>query len=108
METKEKLNKKLPALFSGQTNGSVHQRALWLAWSGIVNIANSVVLWMGLARWREAEEVGRFTIAMSIYLVFFGLCSLGLAPMIINEYTRRRAARNGTREKEIFIASTTV
>lgn len=108
MTIREVLKTRLPALFSNQTKGSIHKRALWLAWSGIINIVNSVVLWMVMARWREAAEVGRFTIAMSIYLVFFGLCSLGLAPMIINEYTRRREIKNRTSDNETFIASTIV
>ncbi|HEX4948221.1 MAG TPA: oligosaccharide flippase family protein [Blastocatellia bacterium] len=66
------------------------RRAAWLVWSGVVNVANSVLLWMVLARWREAAEVGRFTIAISIYLTFVGLCSLGLGPYLVSEITRRK------------------
>jgi O-antigen/teichoic acid export membrane protein len=72
------------------SDASLVRRAAWLVWSGGVNIANSVLLWMVLARWREAAEVGRFTVAISIYLTFVGLCSLGLGPYLVSEITRRK------------------
>jgi O-antigen/teichoic acid export membrane protein len=81
---------------------SLTRRAAWLVWSGVVNLANSVLLWMVMARWRDAAEVGRFTIAVSIYLAFVALGSLGLGPYLVSEITRRKA-QGGTHHS--FIAS---
>lgn len=82
---------------------SLPQRAAWLAWSGGVNLANSVLLWMVMARWREAAEVGRFTVVISIYLTFVALCSLGLGPYLVSEITRRKEQQTHLS----FIASAT-
>lgn len=73
-----------------QNHPSLAAHAAWLVWSGVANLANSVLLWMVLARWRDAPEVGRFTIAMSVYLIFSGLCTLGLGPYLVSEFTRRK------------------
>lgn len=59
-----------------------------MAWSGAVSIANSVAVWMVMARWREPEEIGRFTIVMSLYMLFFTICSLGLGPFLVNEISK--------------------
>lgn len=74
-----------------KNHSTLTARAAWLVWSGMVNLANSVLLWMVLARWRDAAEVGRFTIAMSVYLIFSGLCTLGLGPYLVSEFTRRKS-----------------
>lgn len=79
-----------PNTYESQTSASLTRRAAWLVWSGGVNVANSVLLWMVMARWREAAEVGRFTVAVSIYLTFVALCSLGLGPYLVSEITRRK------------------
>jgi O-antigen/teichoic acid export membrane protein len=79
--------------------GSLHRRAAWLIWSGLINLANSVVLWMVVARWREAEELGRFTVVMGVYLIFVALCSLGLGPVVVSEYARRSGAARGGGEE---------
>lgn len=84
-----------------QTNAALLRRAAWLVWSGGVNIANSVLLWMVLAHWRTPAEVGRFTVAVSIYLLFVGLCSLGLGPYLVSEITRRQESQT----QRPFIAS---
>ena len=81
------------------------QNVLWMAWSGAVSIANSVVVWVFLARWREAEEIGRFTVVMSLYMLFFTICSLGLSPFIVNEISRRNG-ENKTAES--FIGTATI
>lgn len=73
-----------------QSSATLLRRGAWLAWSGGVNVANSILLWLVLARWREAAEVGRFTVAISIYLTFVALCSLGLGPYLVSEITRRK------------------
>lgn len=65
------------------------KNTLWMVWSGSVNIASSVLLWVMMAHWREAEELGRFTVVMSIYLIFMTICSLGLGPYLTNETSRR-------------------
>ena len=45
---------------------------------------------MVLARWRDAAEVGRFTLAISVYLIFSGLCTLGIGPYLVSEFTHRK------------------
>lgn len=62
----------------------------WMALSGTASIASSVLLWIFLARMRETEELGRFTIVMGLYALFFGVCSLGLVPYLVSEITRRK------------------
>jgi O-antigen/teichoic acid export membrane protein len=71
-----------------------------MAWSGALSIANSVVLWALIARWRETEELGRFTIVMSIGSLFIILCSLGLGPYLTSEIARREESARAP-----FIAS---
>lgn len=61
-----------------------------MAWSGTVSIANSVVLWIMMARTREIDEVGRFAIVMGLYALFVSICSLGLVPYLVSEISRRR------------------
>lgn len=57
--------------------------------SGIISVANSIVLWAYFARMREIEDVGRFSIVMGLYSLFYGVCTLGLSPFLISEITRR-------------------
>lgn len=64
---------------------------LWMAWSGAVSIANSILIWVFMARMRDVEELGRFTIVMALYALFFSVCSLGLIPYMVNEISRRKA-----------------
>ena len=71
-------------------SSSLMCNAAWMAWSGTISIANSVVLWVALARWREAPELGRFTVVMSAYLIFVILCSLGLGPYLASEVALRK------------------
>lgn len=82
------------------------QNVLWMFWSGTVSIANSLAVWVFMARWREPDEIGRFTIIMSIYMLFFTICSLGLSPFIVNEISRRLAKKEETAAKN-FIGTTT-
>ncbi len=72
---------------------SLPRNAAWLAWSGGVNIANGVLLWLAMAHWREATEVGQFAAVMSVYGIFMTLCSLGLGPYLAGEIARRTARR---------------
>ena len=65
----------------------------WLVWSGAISIANGVVLWVAMARWREAAEVGQFAAVMSVYGIFLTLCSLGLGPYLASEIARRPARK---------------
>ena len=36
--------------YESQLNTPLLRRAAWLMWSGVINIANSVLLWMVMAR----------------------------------------------------------
>lgn len=60
-----------------------------MSWSGFVTIANSVLIWVVMARMRDADEVGRFAIAMGLYALFYSAVSLGLLPYLIKEMARR-------------------
>jgi len=81
---------------------SLLRNAAWMVWSASLSIANSVVLWALMARWRETEELGRFTIVMSVGSIFIILCSFGLGPYLTSEISRR-----SERERGPFIASAT-
>ncbi|HLM61457.1 MAG TPA: oligosaccharide flippase family protein [Pyrinomonadaceae bacterium] len=72
---------------SATTN--VGRNLLWMVWSGSVGIANSVLLWIFIARMRDVEELGRFTIVMGLYALFFSICSLGLTPFLVSEISRK-------------------
>ncbi len=76
-----------------QPSTSILRNTLWMAWSGAINIANSVVLWMALARWRTAAEVGQFATVMSLYTIFITVCGLGLTPYLASELARRHDRR---------------
>ncbi len=73
-------------------SSSLARNMAWMAWSGSISIANSVIVWMVMARWRDAAEMGRFTLVMSLYLLFFTICSLGLNPYLVAEISRRFAS----------------
>jgi O-antigen/teichoic acid export membrane protein/glycosyltransferase involved in cell wall biosynthesis len=96
---------KTDGLEQSETDGLVGHSSLlrntaWLVWSGGVNIANGVLLWLAMARWRDAAEVGQFAAVTSVYGIFMTLCSLGLGPYLASEIARRPARRQ-------FVASAT-
>jgi O-antigen/teichoic acid export membrane protein len=62
---------------------------LWMVLSGVISIANSILIWVFMARMRETEELGRFTIVMGLYALFYSVCSLGLMPFLVSEISRR-------------------
>lgn len=70
---------------------AITQNLLWMAWSGAVSIANSLLVWIFMARMRDVEELGRFTIVMGLYALFYSVCSLGLIPYLVSEISRRNA-----------------
>ncbi|MBK7931939.1 MAG: polysaccharide biosynthesis C-terminal domain-containing protein [Acidobacteria bacterium] len=72
-------------------SGTLGRNFLWMSWSGVVSIANSVLVWIFMARMRDLDEVGRFTIVMGLYSLFFSIVSLGLQPYLVNEISRRRS-----------------
>ncbi len=78
---------------------------VWLAWSGFISIANSLLVWVFMARMRDVEEVGRFTIVMGLYALFFSVVSLGLMPYLVNEITRRKLSGNHIDSSVIQFAS---
>ncbi|MCU1289127.1 MAG: Polysaccharide biosynthesis related protein [Acidobacteria bacterium] len=93
----------------------VTQNLLWMVWSGSISIANSVVLWIFMARMRDVEEMGRFTIVMGLYALFYNVCSLGLMPFLVNEISRKiesaklsENAENEERKLSNFIGSASV
>lgn len=82
---------------------------VWMTWSGMVSIANSVLVWVFLARMRDVDDVGRFTIVMGLYALFFGVVSLGLMPYITNEVARRTfGSEDPTQDIRGFLSSTSV
>lgn len=96
------MNKQLHIKEDGDSSGApgsgIVRNTAWLVWSGAIGIANSVVLWVAMAHWREASEVGQFSAVMSVYAIFMTLCSLGLNPYLANEIARRQ-------ERGPFVAS---
>ncbi len=74
-------------------NGSILRNTVWMAWAGAINIANSVVIWMALARWRSSAEVGQFAIVMSLQTIFLTVCGLGLTPYLTSQLARRTERR---------------
>ncbi|HEX8397294.1 MAG TPA: polysaccharide biosynthesis C-terminal domain-containing protein [Pyrinomonadaceae bacterium] len=70
-------------------SSAVGRNLLWMVWSGGISIANSILVWVFMARMRDVEELGRFTIVMGLYTLFFGVCSLGLVPYLVSEISRR-------------------
>ncbi len=87
-------------------SSSLGRNFLWMSWSGVISIANSVLVWMFMARMRDLDEVGRFTIVMGLYALFFGIVSLGLLPYLVNEISRRRSlAALADRAASTFISS---
>ncbi len=80
------------------------RNAAWMAWSGTISIANSVVLWAMYARWRATAELGQFTMVMGLYMIFVTISTLGLGPYLSSEIARRR--QHGASEAATeFIAS---
>ena len=79
---------------------------LWMVWSGAISIANSLLLWVFFARLRDVEELGRFTIVMGLYALFYGICSLGLIPYIVSEIAKRNEQNdvNATGKNERKVA----
>jgi O-antigen/teichoic acid export membrane protein len=69
--------------------GAVGKTFLWMTLSGSVSIANSVLIWVVLARMRGVDEVGQFAAVMGLYSLFYGTVSLGLMPYLINEIAAR-------------------
>ncbi|MFN0141348.1 MAG: glycosyltransferase [Pyrinomonadaceae bacterium] len=87
----------------------VGRNFLWMAWSAAISVANSLVLWIVLARLRDVEELGRFTIVMGLYSLFMTVCALGLPGYLVTEISRRRArADNSHGSVEAFIANASV
>ncbi|HMS40966.1 MAG TPA: polysaccharide biosynthesis C-terminal domain-containing protein [Pyrinomonadaceae bacterium] len=75
----------------------------WMVWSGVVSIANSILLWIFIARLRDVEELGRFTIVMGLYALFFTVCSLGLMPYMTSEISRRSDSEKFVGSASIFL-----
>ncbi len=78
---------------SASKNENLTRNLMWMVWSGAVSIANSVLLWIFIARLRDVEELGRFTIVMGLYALFFAVCSMGLMPFLVSEISRRSAEK---------------
>lgn len=101
-------------LTSKPPTSAVGRNLLWMVWSGTMSIANSVLLWIFIARLREPEELGRFTIVMGLYALFFNICSLGLIPYLVNEISRihkpndAASAQNNERAVTCFIGSASI
>ena len=79
-----------------------------MTWSGIISIANSMLVWIFMARMRDVEDVGRFTIVMGVYALFFSLTALGLMPHMVSEISRRNAVETNERSISEFVSSASV
>lgn len=74
---------------------------LWITWSAVIGIANSLLIWVFMARFRDIEEVGKFSIVMGLYALFFSIVSLGLMPYLVNEISKRTSA-DGKPDDSVF------
>ena len=74
---------------------------LWITWSAVISIGNSLLIWVFMARLRDVEEVGKFSIVMGLFALFFSIVSLGLMPYLVNEISRRTKA-DGRPGDEVF------
>ncbi len=82
---------------------------LWMTLSGIISIANSVLVWTFMARMRDVDEVGRFTIVMGLYALFYSIVSLGLMSYLVNEISWRiSAAPESGSSAPSFVGSSSV
>lgn len=84
---------------------AVGKSFFWMVWSGAISIANSVVLWIVMARSRDVDEVGRFAIVLGIYALFVSVCSLGLVPYLVSEISRRLNIFDRSDEVRNFVSS---
>lgn len=90
-------------------SGPLGRNFFWMSWSGVISIANSVLIWIFMARLRDLDEVGRFTIVMGIYALFYSIVSLGLMPFLVNEISRRAGSDGESRRStNEFISSAQV
>ncbi|MDQ4123383.1 MAG: oligosaccharide flippase family protein [Acidobacteriota bacterium] len=80
--------------------GAIGRNLIWMVWSGGISIANSILVWVFMARMREPEELGRFTIVMGLYTLFYSVCTLGLMPYLVSEITRRNEQRKALQKSE--------
>ncbi|HEX8264219.1 MAG TPA: polysaccharide biosynthesis C-terminal domain-containing protein [Pyrinomonadaceae bacterium] len=99
-------------ILSENASTSVTKPLLWMVLSGVISIANSILIWVFMARMRETEELGRFTIVMGLYALFYSVCSLGLMPFLVSEISRRNEQSKMRQEGEQavvrFISSASV
>lgn len=86
-------------------NLAIGKSFFWMVCSGAISIANSIVIWIAMARSRDVDEVGRFAIVLGIYALFVSVCSLGLVPYFVSEITRRKSDQDGNRPTREFISS---
>lgn len=87
--------------------GKLGRNFAWMAWSGVMGIASSMLVWVFIARMRDVEDVGRFTIVMGLYALFFNLAVLGLMPYLVSEISRRNssgAAREFISSSAVFLS----
>jgi len=75
-------------------NSSILRNTVWMAWAGTINIANSLVIWLALARWRSSAEVGQFATVISLQTIFMTVCGLGLTPYLTSQLARRTERRS--------------
>jgi PST family polysaccharide transporter len=92
-------------ILSENASTSVTRPLLWMVLSGVVSIANSILIWVFMARMRETEELGRFTIVMGLYALFYSVCSLGLMPFLVSEISRRNEQSKMRQEGEQAVVS---
>ncbi|HEX8195281.1 MAG TPA: polysaccharide biosynthesis C-terminal domain-containing protein [Pyrinomonadaceae bacterium] len=99
-------------ILSENASTSVTKPLLWMVLSGVISIANSILIWVFMARMRETEELGRFTIVMGLYALFYSVCSLGLMPFLVSEISRRneqsKMRQEGNQAVVGFISSASV
>lgn len=90
---------------SGAPGSGLGRNFFWMTWSGLVSIANSVLIWVFMARMRHVHDVAEFTIVMGLYALFFSIVSLGLMPYVVNEVSRRLGLPDPDQSVSEFVSS---
>ena len=87
------------------SNFAVGRSFMWMAWSAIASVANSVVIWIAFARTRDVTEVSHFAVVMGVYALFVSICTLGLVPFFVDRITRNRSSFDAEKSSRFLNSS---
>lgn len=91
---------------SSDNTGRTARNFFWITWTGVAGIASSMLVWVFMARLRDVDDVGRFTIVMGLFALFVTIAPMGLMPYMVNEISRRVSSKG--EGVESFISSSAI